>query len=172
MIQQCVVKIRSFIFKIRTHNLGKNIQVLGKYTLRGKSNINIGNNCVIYPDVVFWGDGELTIGADSKIGDHVMFCYHKGGGITIGKGVAIAANCYLIDLEHGVKKDIYITKQNNEIAPIIIGDDCWLGTNVSILKGTKLNNGCVCGAMSLIKGSYPENAIIVGVPGKIMKYRK
>lgn len=165
-------RIRSFFFKMRTHNMGKKIQVLGKYTIRGTPKINIGENCVIYPDVIFWGDGELTIGDNCKIGDHVILCCNKAGGINIGRRTIIAANCYLIDSDHNMSIDKYIALQGSSVSPIHIGDDCWLGTGVVILKGTHLNNGCVCGAMSLIKGKYPENAIIVGVPGKIIKYRK
>lgn len=47
----------------------------------------------------------------------------------------------------------------------------WLAVNVTVLKGSKNGNGAVIGAKGLVKGEIPENAVAVGVPAKVLKYR-
>lgn len=56
-------------------------------------------------------------------------------------------------------------------APIIIGDDVWIGTGAVITKGVKIGNGAVIGVNSLITKDVPENAIVAGNPAKVIKFR-
>ena len=47
----------------------------------------------------------------------------------------------------------------------------WLriGTKVTILDGTKIGNKCIVAAGAVVKGTYPDNVIIGGVPAKIIR---
>ena len=49
---------------------------------------------------------------------------------------------------------------------IVIGDNCFLGEGVLILPQTKVGNNCIVGAQTLLKGEYPDNSVIAGIPGK------
>ena len=54
----------------------------------------------------------------------------------------------------------------------MIGDDVWIGDGVMILTGcTSIGNGCVVGARTVVTKDVPPYSIIVGNPGKIVKYR-
>ena len=53
--------------------------------------------------------------------------------------------------------------------PISIGKNCFIGCNSIILKGTTLGDGCVVGAGAVVSGQFPDNSIIVGNPGKVIK---
>jgi acetyltransferase-like isoleucine patch superfamily enzyme len=55
---------------------------------------------------------------------------------------------------------------------ISIGDDVWIGANVTILKGVNIANGVVIGAGSVVIKDIPEYAIVVGNPARIIKYRE
>lgn len=145
--------------------------IKGKLILENK-NIIIGKNVTFYNNVKLWGNGEIIIGDNVKIGDNTMIYATKNeGGVTIGSNSIIAANCYIIDMNHGTLKDILIMDQPADVSPVKIGDDCWLAEDVTVLKGTTLEKGCVCGAKALVKGHYPENSIIVGIPGKVIRER-
>ena len=97
---------------------------------------------------------------------------NPGGGVTIGNNSMIAANCYLIDMDHGIEKGKLIGEQSNKVSPIIIGEDVWIAANSVILKGSNIKSGAVVGAKSLVKGNVEENACVVGVPATLLKYRK
>lgn len=52
-----------------------------------------------------------------------------------------------------------------------IGKNCWIGAKVTILDNTDIGDGCVVAAGAVVKGKFPANCIIGGVPAKILKYR-
>ena len=83
----------------------------------------------------------------------------------------IAAQCYIIDMDHGTQADKRIVEQTNSVAPVIIGEDVWIAANATVLKGSDIKDGAVIGAKSLVKGEIPENAIAVGIPATVKKYR-
>ena len=53
--------------------------------------------------------------------------------------------------------------------PIIIEDDCFIGLDSIILKGTELGKGCIVGAGAVVCGKYESGSVIVGNPGKVVK---
>ena len=137
------------------------------------TNIKLGKNVTIYPNVMFWGDGPITIGDNVDIGNGtVIYASKTGGGITIGNNTVIAAQCYIIDMDHGMASGELIREQADSVAPVEIGEDVWLAADVTVLKGSKIGNGAVVGAKALVKGEIPENAVAVGTPAKVKKYRQ
>jgi acetyltransferase-like isoleucine patch superfamily enzyme len=54
---------------------------------------------------------------------------------------------------------------------ITIGNDVFIGMNVTILDGVKIGNGVVVGACSFVNKDIPDYAIVGGNPAKILKYR-
>lgn len=52
-----------------------------------------------------------------------------------------------------------------------IGNNCWIGAKATILDGTRIGNGCIVAAGAVVRGSFPDNVIIGGVPAKIIKQR-
>lgn len=94
--------------------------------------------------------------------------------IKIGKNATIGANCKIIDndfhpLEASYRKE-GLNKEYTKRAPINIGDDCFIGMNSIILKGSNLGNNVIVGAGSVVHGSFPDNCIVAGNPAKIIKY--
>lgn len=144
--------------------------LVGKVTLINR-NLKIGRGVLIYPDVMFYGDGPIEIGNDVSIGNGTVLYASKNAGIRIGDYTQIAAHCYIIDTEHGIKLGQVIKHQSNSSEPVVIGKDVWLGTNVTVLKGTHIEDGAVIGAKGLARGMYPKNSISVGIPAKVIKYR-
>lgn len=55
--------------------------------------------------------------------------------------------------------------------PVSIGNDVWIGENVSILMGVKIGDGAIIGAHALVTKDVPPYSIVVGVPAKILRYR-
>jgi serine acetyltransferase len=54
---------------------------------------------------------------------------------------------------------------------IVIENDVWIGAKSTIMSGVKIGNGAVIGATTTVTKDVPPYAIVVGNPGKIVKYR-
>lgn len=60
---------------------------------------------------------------------------------------------------------------NSYQEPLIIDNDVWIGSGVEILRGITIGDGAVIGAGSVITKDVPPYSIVVGNPGKVLKYR-
>lgn len=113
--------------------------------------------------------GVLRIGSGSGISGSTIYCKLK---IEIGKNVLVGGNCKLMDNDwHSLESSKRVIQKEEDIkkAPIIIGDNCFIGGNSIILKGTTIGNNCVIGAGSVVHGYFPDNSIIAGNPAKVIK---
>lgn len=165
------VKLRKKIFRVRTGTSHNEFTLYGNVNLLN-TRIKIGKHVHIYPDVTFWGDGDIEIGDYCAIGMGTVIYASELGGVTIGSHTHIAGQCYIIDMDHGTQAEILIEKQENSVEKIEIGGDVWVSAGVKILKGSILHDHCVVGASSVVKGVIPENGIAIGVPAKVLKFRE
>ena len=121
------------------------VRCKGAVSIHGHVEVNAtdvaaGCGLSVYPGAYFWGDGPIRIGNNVDIGKDTILYAHKGGGITIGDNVAIAAQCYIIDSDHGLSANTLIREQPMSTAPIVIEDDVWIGANAVILPGVRIEN--------------------------------
>lgn len=159
------------VFRAYTKNKKANVNIIGKITLINP-NIKVGKNVVIYPDVMLFGDGIIEIGDNVDIGNGTIIYASKDGGVKIGSNTMIAAQTYIIDCDHGVELGKLMREQANTVKPVVIGEDVWIAAGCKILKGSKIGNGAVIGAASVVKGEIADNAVAVGAIAKVKKYRE
>ena len=96
-------------------------------------------------------------------------CYFMDGGtIHIGENVFIGPFCGFYTATHPLNY-ADINKGIEKALPIIVGDNCWLGANVSVLQGVTIGAGCVIAAGSVVTQDIPENCLVAGVPATIKK---
>ena len=145
--------------------------LVGRVTVINK-NVVIGKNVMIYPDVMLCGDGLIEIGDNVSIGNGTVIYSSKAGGVKIGNNVMIAAQSYIIDSNHGTAAGELMCRQSLQCSPVVIEDDVWLAAGVKILPGVKIHQGAVIGAQAVVNREVPSNAIAVGVPAKVIKYRE
>jgi len=164
-----ILRKKIFLKKIKSKE--NSVTILGKVYVNA-TNVKIGKNVTIYPGVYFWGDGEIIIGDNVDIGiGSIIFSKKK---VYIGNNTAIAAQTYIIDSNHGIVKDILINKQPLDVAEdgIFIGNDVWISAGSKIIKGAKINDHVVIGALSLVNSEITKNGIAVGIPAKVKKMRE
>ena len=176
LFEKCKNKVlklyRCSLFRRLTKCKCENLNIFGKIYVINK-NIECGKNCLIMPGVQFFGDGKIILGDRVSIGNNtILYSSKGGGGITIGNNVQIAAHSYIIDSDHGTKAGELIVSQPNTVSPVVVEDDVWISAGCKVLKGSAIRRGAVIGAASLVKGEIPENAIAVGIPAKVKKYRE
>ena len=69
-------------------------------------------------------------------------------------------------MDHGIVGDKIIREQSNSVEAVFIGHDVWIACQCAILKGSSIEDGCVVGAKSLVKGRLRKDTISYGWPVK------
>lgn len=117
-------------------------------------------------------NSKLVIGDGTYIGEFQNI-RASGGTIIIGRNCCISQHISMIASNHGIAlgQDIKKQKWDTVKTGITIDDDVWIGANSVILPGVHIHKGAVIGAGTVVTKDIPENAIVVGNPMKIIKYR-
>lgn len=96
--------------------------------------------------------------------------------VIVKKYTGIAANCTIVPNSHRSTVTIphFLLGQshvNDKSSDVIINEDVWIGTNVTILSGVEIGRGCIVSAGSVVTKSVPPYALVVGSPAKIIKVK-
>ncbi|MBR1495697.1 MAG: acyltransferase [Acidaminococcaceae bacterium] len=130
-----------------------NIRVHSTASIRNARNIYIGENSHININCCVWA------GEDSRI--------ILGDNLLMGPGVSIQAD------NHGTYRDEVMMQQERVQKDIVIGNDCWLCSNVTVTAGVHIADGCVIAAGSVVtKDITVPYSIAGGVPAKVISKRK
>lgn len=158
----------------RLGHCGKNVFFdKGVDIFRFPQNISIQDNAMIKAGARICACNK---NANISIGKNTTFGYHShlfaSSTIEIGDNCLIAPFVYIVDTDHGIKRDQLINEQPNESAPIKIGSDVWIGTGAKILKGVTIGDGAVIAAGALVKEDVEAYSIVGGIPAKVISERK
>ena len=114
---------------------------------------------------VFDGLGQINIGSYSIINPGVRIT--SAANITIGESCMLAMDCYLSDADwHDLNHRIYAPGTS---APIILGDNVWIGDGALVTKGVTIGNNSIVGAKAVVTKDVPANSVVAGNPAKIVK---
>lgn len=138
--------------------------------------------CQISPlsEITFDRGGQLRIGAGFKMRDGAKLRVRRGAvcsmgrnvsinsgnvincqqRITLGDDVVLSPNVQIYDHDHDYACEGGIAAMKYKTAPVKIGSNVWIGANCVILRGTKIGDGCVIGANTVVKGEIPANSIV------------
>ena len=114
--------------------------------------VKIGKNCGVFPYAVIRGDqNSIRINDGSNVQDCCVIHVNNEFKADIGKNVSIGHGAII----HGAT----------------IEDDVIIGMHATIMNGCKIGSGSIIGANALVteKKEIPENSLVLGVPGKIIK---
>ena len=154
--------------------IGDNVSFLGSVDLRNRENgkITIEDHAAIEGNVrlVSAREGHIKIGRNTSIGSGTIM--NGGGDILIGEGCLISARVSINANEHQFLKDVRIKEQGYELKAVIIEDDCLLGVNVAVNKGTIIKEGSIIGANSVVTKDTEAYSINIGSPAKKISERR
>jgi acetyltransferase-like isoleucine patch superfamily enzyme len=139
--------------------------------LSGIKRVIIENKVRIYPNLRLetHNNGWIHIQENVSIGQnfHITSSEKK---LIIGANTTILGNVFITNIDHDYQElDIHILKQKHIVKTTYIGENCYIGYGAAIQAGTILGRQCVVGANAVVRGSFPDYSVIVGVPAKIVK---
>lgn len=123
--------------------IDQNVQIIGNY-----ENLRMANGSSLRNGVL------ITVYDQVKIGENTGVAYNVS---ILTSSVPTGPRNKLFKLYPRIKK------------PVIIGDNCWIGTGAIIFPGVTIGNCCIIAAGSLVKEDVADYSIVAGVPSKIIK---
>lgn len=141
-------QFRYWCVKAFLHQCGKNVNI--------DKGANISRKCSI--------GNNSGIGKNSNIGITV----------TIGDDVMMGPECLILTRNHRFSDtNIPMRLQGyTEEKPVIIGNDVWIGSRVTILGGVHIGNHCIIGAGSVVTHDVADYDIVAGNPARVIRNRK
>jgi acetyltransferase-like isoleucine patch superfamily enzyme len=129
--------------------------------LTGKT---IDDSVVVFPPFYSEFGKNLTLGRGVLI--NIGCRFQDTGGITIGEDTLIGHGSTLTTLNHHVDPD---RRADMIPAPIRIGRKVWLGAAVTVVPGVTIGDGAIVGAGAVVTKDVPANAVVAGVPAKLIR---
>ena len=115
-----------------------------------------------------------------RLGDHVYIgpfnFLEASGGIEVGEGVQITHHCSVVThSSHRAQRLMGARYAGHEgprpgwiAAPVRIGDYSFIGPHSLLEAGTTLGRGCIVRAGSVLRGPFPDFAVIAGNPAVVV----
>jgi len=126
---------------------------------------------LIYPGVFLTHTYGLTVGRSFSINSGALI--DARGGLTIGDGVMVGPHAVIVSSNHDFyQTDGPMTDLNHISAPVVIGNDVWIGAHAVINAGVRIGSGAVIGSGTVVTKDVDDFQIVAGVPARVVGYRK
>jgi acetyltransferase-like isoleucine patch superfamily enzyme len=132
--------------------------------------ITLGRGAALDRGVTLLGTNDaarIRIGASCYVNRHTMFDASEE--LEVGAQTMIGPFCYLTDHDHSVGSGVAPGETPLITAATRVGQRCWLGAHVTVLKGVTIGDGTVIGAGSVVTKPLPAGVVAVGNPARVLK---
>ncbi len=156
--------------------LGKSVFLGAGVTLYGANKpgeIRIDDRVCLHRDTIIecTEGGSVSIGADTHIQPRCSLSA-SAGSIRIGSEVQIAPACGFYPYNHGTAPGMPMRRQPvTSAGDIVIGNDVWIGYGAIVLENVSIGDGAIVAAGAVVRDDVPANAIVAGVPARIVGMR-
>jgi len=166
------------IFKGRISNVGSGLNLYGGIPyISGPVQIHIGDNCRISGATTISGRTVSSSEPIMMVGNNVdigwMTTIAVGSRVEIGNNVRIAGRAFLAGYPgHPISpKDRAkgLPDNDSQVGDVILDDDVWLATGVSVMAGVHIGHGTIVAAGSVVTHDLPSMVIAAGSPAKVIR---
>jgi acetyltransferase-like isoleucine patch superfamily enzyme len=171
-----VSRLRLAVYQFLGMKAGARNRMEGLGRVRRCSQIEIGSynaftqGCWLWPIDADYGGIRIRIGDRNYFNRNLMI--DACGLVEIGDHNMFGPDVYITDSNHKVGPGLKPNEQPMDIGRVKIGNCCWIGAKVVILKDVELGDGCVVGAGSVVTRSVAPGSVVVGVPAQRLLQRR
>lgn len=159
---------------------GKRFQTDGMCFICPRVKFEIGRNATLRIGRWSWighdskirvHEGEVSIGAKTVMGQECTISAYQH--VSIGRECIIADRVMLIDFDHGVVEvERPIRLQGIYKRDVRIGSNVWMGYGSCVLRGVSVGHNSIVGTNAVVTKDVPENAVVGGVPARVLRMRE
>ena len=115
---------------------------------------------------------NIWLGKNTYVNSGQLFATEENA-IKIGDNCLISYCVHMrVDTHVHSHADIPINMQGMISRPIIIGNNVWIGYGAQIMSGVTVNDNAIVGAGAVVTKDVPRNAVVGGVPARLIRYRE
>ena len=115
-------------------------------------------------------EGEVRIGAKTVLGQECTISAYQH--VSIGRECILADRVMLIDFDHGVVEvDRPIRLQGIYKRDVRVGHNVWVGYGACVLRGCTVGDNAILGTSTVVTRDVPENAVVAGIPSRVVRMR-
>lgn len=169
-----VSRVREYLNEVRVGiNLQEKIIQDGTWNvfqINNKADLIVGRNVICRNFEIFHvSSGKLILHDGVFVNNSCSFnCMER---IEVGNGTMMGEGVRFYDRDHVYTAE-KIEKWQWSTAPIRVGRDCWIGSNVTILKGVTIGDNTIIGAGCLIRNDIPANSVVYNDGNLVVKERR
>jgi acetyltransferase-like isoleucine patch superfamily enzyme len=135
--------------------------------------------------------GEIFVGDGVAVGDDCVMLA-KGGRVALGKDGFVGRGCVIVsvseicigakaliaeyvtirDQDHEFEGDGVTANSGLRVSAVQIGDNVWIGAKATITRGVTIGDNAVVGANAVVTRDVPKDAVVGGVPAKVIRFAK
>jgi acetyltransferase-like isoleucine patch superfamily enzyme len=116
-------------------------------------------------------EGEVEIGEKTVMGQECTISAYRR--VRIGRECVIADRAMFIDFDHGVVEiERPIRTQGIYMRDVEVGSNVWIGYGACVLRGVRVGDNAIVGTNSVVTKDVPANAVVAGIPAKIIRMRE
>lgn len=136
---------------------------------------SIGKGSYLDFPINLYGDAHhIHIGNNSTIFGYFKFisvkgCLYVGDNLIAAQGLTVVTDNHVRNVGTLIK-DMSNVEKNTKFSDVIIEDDVWLGSNVTILPGVTIGRGAFVGAGAVIRKTIPPYSVVIGNPQQIIGF--
>jgi acetyltransferase-like isoleucine patch superfamily enzyme len=165
---------------LRKLRLGRRLVLDGLAFIGPRSVIQIGKNARVELGRWSWlghgckvrcHEGVISIGAKTVLGQECTISAYQH--VSIGRECVIADRVMLIDFDHGmVDVERPIRLQGIYKRDVRVGNNVWIGYGACVLRGVTVGDNAVIGTNAVVTKDVPDNAVVAGVPARVIRTRE
>jgi len=165
-------RVRLALYRLLGMKQGHRNRMEGGGRCRRLSQIEIGNYNAFTQGCWLWPlDGDfdgirIKIGSGNYFNRNLMI--DACGYVEIGNDNMFGPDIYITDSNHQFGGGVAPHTLPMDVGRVKIGNHCWIGTKVIILKDVEIGDGCVVGAGAVVTKSFPAGSIVAGVPANVV----
>lgn len=115
-------------------------------------------------------EGTVSVGAKTVLGQECTISAYQH--VSIGRECVVADRVMLIDFDHGiVEVERPIRVQGIYKRDVRVGNNVWIGYGACILRGVTVGDNAVIGTNAVVTRNVPPNAVVGGVPARVIRMR-
>jgi acetyltransferase-like isoleucine patch superfamily enzyme len=115
-------------------------------------------------------EGEVRIGAKTVLGQECTISAFQH--VSIGRECIVADRVMLIDFDHGVVEvERPVREQGIYKRDVRVGNNVWVGYGACFLRGVTVGDNTVVGTYAVVNRDVPDNAVVAGVPARVLRMR-